>query len=332
MAQGPGWWIASDGKWYPPEQHPDRAQPVFTDGPESLDQPVVADEPVVADQPVVAESEHTAAQSAPASRWLAPTASTSPGPPGAEGSGDSAEASSEESGPAATVGDTTATLGDTIVTVGDTIGGAPPPTPVPDSPAPRDRPLSRKLWVVCGSVVAILAAVALVVALTAKATGTALAPGAATATIHVTLRGSGQDTFSGTLAGRSLTGTISNSQSPLTGTGSGSATINGAYVTYKGNLGGQPYVIHVSLHLPSATQVAPTGQITFTVSGTYGAEAVTGSALFELLPSSNTAKSLTVPFNGSVGTQTIVGSATATQDGPQGIDVTARLSILPSSP
>lgn len=22
-AQGPGWWIASDGKWYPPEQHPD---------------------------------------------------------------------------------------------------------------------------------------------------------------------------------------------------------------------------------------------------------------------------------------------------------------------
>ncbi len=22
-SQGPGWWIASDGKWYPPEQHPD---------------------------------------------------------------------------------------------------------------------------------------------------------------------------------------------------------------------------------------------------------------------------------------------------------------------
>ncbi len=22
VAQGPGWWIASDGKWYPPEQHP----------------------------------------------------------------------------------------------------------------------------------------------------------------------------------------------------------------------------------------------------------------------------------------------------------------------
>ncbi len=23
-SQGSGWWRASDGKWYPPEQHPDR--------------------------------------------------------------------------------------------------------------------------------------------------------------------------------------------------------------------------------------------------------------------------------------------------------------------
>lgn len=27
-AQGPGWWQASDGRWYPPEQHPSyRSQP-----------------------------------------------------------------------------------------------------------------------------------------------------------------------------------------------------------------------------------------------------------------------------------------------------------------
>jgi hypothetical protein len=26
-AQGPGWWIASDGKWYPPELHPSRMPP-----------------------------------------------------------------------------------------------------------------------------------------------------------------------------------------------------------------------------------------------------------------------------------------------------------------
>jgi hypothetical protein len=28
MQQGPGWWQASDGKWYPPESHPTRQAPV----------------------------------------------------------------------------------------------------------------------------------------------------------------------------------------------------------------------------------------------------------------------------------------------------------------
>src|SRR5580704_6033407 len=27
VSQGPGWWIASDGKWYPPELHPSRMPP-----------------------------------------------------------------------------------------------------------------------------------------------------------------------------------------------------------------------------------------------------------------------------------------------------------------
>ncbi len=27
VAQGPGWWVASDGKWYPPESHPEAAPP-----------------------------------------------------------------------------------------------------------------------------------------------------------------------------------------------------------------------------------------------------------------------------------------------------------------
>jgi len=26
-SQGPGWWLASDGKWYPPESHPVQAHP-----------------------------------------------------------------------------------------------------------------------------------------------------------------------------------------------------------------------------------------------------------------------------------------------------------------
>ena len=27
LSQGPGWWQASDGKWYPPERHPDYRPP-----------------------------------------------------------------------------------------------------------------------------------------------------------------------------------------------------------------------------------------------------------------------------------------------------------------
>lgn len=33
VSQGPGWWIASDGKWYPPELHPSVAPPPAPPGP-----------------------------------------------------------------------------------------------------------------------------------------------------------------------------------------------------------------------------------------------------------------------------------------------------------
>ena len=31
VSQGPGWWMASDGKWYMPEQHPDYVPPPTLD-------------------------------------------------------------------------------------------------------------------------------------------------------------------------------------------------------------------------------------------------------------------------------------------------------------
>ena len=34
-SQGPGWWVASDGKWYPPENHPDYIQGVAAAPPPS---------------------------------------------------------------------------------------------------------------------------------------------------------------------------------------------------------------------------------------------------------------------------------------------------------
>lgn len=37
ISQGPGWWIASDNKWYPPDLHPSvqKAPPVPASGPPS---------------------------------------------------------------------------------------------------------------------------------------------------------------------------------------------------------------------------------------------------------------------------------------------------------
>ena len=37
-SEGPGWWIASDGKWYPPELHPSvREEPTTTPAMQGLD-------------------------------------------------------------------------------------------------------------------------------------------------------------------------------------------------------------------------------------------------------------------------------------------------------
>ncbi|MEY2435021.1 MAG: hypothetical protein QOC92_4746, partial [Acidimicrobiaceae bacterium] len=47
--QGPGWWQAADGKWYPPEQHPD-FQPAATAPFETVSGPPVG--PPVGPPPV----------------------------------------------------------------------------------------------------------------------------------------------------------------------------------------------------------------------------------------------------------------------------------------
>ena len=49
VSQGPGWWIASDGKWYPPEQHPSYQPPPPSTAPggdvQSMPPPVVPASP-----------------------------------------------------------------------------------------------------------------------------------------------------------------------------------------------------------------------------------------------------------------------------------------------
>jgi hypothetical protein len=56
VSQGPGWWIAADGKWYPPERHPDyrpQGPPAQSAPPPQIPQgpPVNLPPPVVGPQP-----------------------------------------------------------------------------------------------------------------------------------------------------------------------------------------------------------------------------------------------------------------------------------------
>jgi hypothetical protein len=61
--EGPGWWIASDGKWYPPELHPSVREGSRMHSP--VDTPV---------QPAVSEP----AQASQPARWHGNTASEAP--------------------------------------------------------------------------------------------------------------------------------------------------------------------------------------------------------------------------------------------------------------
>jgi hypothetical protein len=52
-SQGPGWWEASDGKWYPPEQHPSDQPPATPAPPPRPPSPAAAQGPAPAGTPAV---------------------------------------------------------------------------------------------------------------------------------------------------------------------------------------------------------------------------------------------------------------------------------------
>ena len=177
---------------------------------------------------------------------------------------------------------------------------------------------SLRFWILGAVVLVALAAAALIVALSSSSntSGSALQTGSGTANIVVTLPRTGQPSFSGTLDGRPLTGVIS-------GNGTTNSIGGGTIADYRGRLGSVPYVLHVSL------KPIQSGQVTFAVTGTYGSKPVTATAEFGA--SSATSQSLTVPFNGRVGTQPVSGVATATVSRGNGIRINATLSVSPGS-
>lgn len=253
MSQGPGWWIASDGKWYPPQSHPD----------------------------VLRTPEPTTV--APATSPPSPAA-----PP-----------STADVAPS---------------------GASSVPAPVPTVRRRR----SKVPWILGVAFLLALAVAALVVALTSSG-GSGLTPGAQTATITIRDPHTGRPSFSGTLGGNTLTGTVTGTGT--TGVGAGAASPGAPLFTYQGSLGGTPYVLHVSLEDRSGGSDVLGSVIAFQITGTYGSEPVTGNAEFDLR-SSGAGRSLTVPISGRVGSQVISGTATAVVDGNGTIDVKAQLDVL----
>jgi hypothetical protein len=228
MSEGPDWWQASDGKWYPPHTHPDYIAP----------QP----EPEL------------------------------------------------ESGP----------------TVPVSLMGAPP---------------SKTPWAIGLVVLLALAVLALVVALVAgsgSGRGSALPSGQSSATINILIPRSGEPSFSGIVAGRALTGTVS--------TPSSSNTFGGTLVTYRGDLDATAYVLHVALNVSGSPSANLDEKFAFDVSGTYGAEPVTATASFSL-PTSTSAPQADLAITGHIGSQAINGVARVSPSNDGSTTVTATFSV-----
>jgi hypothetical protein len=221
------------------------------------------------------------------------------------------------------VGSTAATLPDETPEVGSALSGVGPPLMTTGDGEVFDPRIhvrearSLRFWILGAVVLVALAVAAVIVAVQSPApTGAALSAGPTTASLVVTLPRGGQPSFSGTLAGRPLTGVI-------TGKGESISTNGGPIAEYRGTLGSVPFDLHVSIKPFQGSQIS------FGVTGTYGSEPVTATARFGLASSS--ARSLTVPFDGRVGSQEITGVATAVPTAGNGVQIRATLSVLSSS-
>jgi hypothetical protein len=176
--------------------------------------------------------------------------------------------------------------------------------------------------VLVGVTVVVLALVLVLVSLG----GPSIAVGTDTATIHVKVPRSGSPSFSGTLAGKALTGTVTRRVSRSTPSGVGSSPVDAVTFICKGIFGGTPYELHVSLVGETDAPLEGTN-VSFRVTGTYGSESVSAVAGYEG-PTSVTGSSEAVMLSGTIGHQLVLGTATVTRDGDGALDVTARMTAL----
>jgi hypothetical protein len=193
-------------------------------------------------------------------------------------------------------------------------------------------PRSKGPWVIGAVVLVALGVVAVVVALNSHTASTTLGTGPATATIHIAVPRSGEPSFSGTVDGLALTGTVTDGTAATTNESSGTLSLSGVLFNYQGNLGGNPYILHVTIG-SSISGLVPGGSFAFHVTGTFGSEPVTATAEFNLASSTSSpdAASEVVTFSGGIGKQSLIGNATVRRTGDGAFEVTARFTVLPSA-
>jgi hypothetical protein len=283
MSQGPGWWIASNDKWYPPESHPDA---------------VAAREAAAAEAKKAAEpkkAEPKKEDAAPPEPVVSSPASSRPSTP-------------------------------SVV----------PPLPTDPRPGPAASMAAGRSpwpWVLGVVVILGLAVAALVVALasgSSSGSGSPASVGTSSGpTIDITVPGSGRPGFSGAVGGKNLTGTVVDGTVPAVGADPGTLALQAPVFTYKGDFGGAPYVLHVSLDEKEPTGQLQNDQFVFYVTGTYASEPVTASATFNLTSVSGTSQK--VSFSGHVGSQPITGVVTVTMQAAGRVTITGNVNAVPTA-
>ncbi|MGA3215132.1 MAG: hypothetical protein ABSD97_05505 [Acidimicrobiales bacterium] len=152
-----------------------------------------------------------------------------------------------------------------------------------------------------------------------------LPTGARTVTLKVQYRSGGSSSFSGTFVGKPLQGQFESTDSSMTKKlcPSDGANDAGTTFTYVGKYAGTPYTFSGCVVTSPAV-----AKMSFRMTGKIGAFAMSGRTVGGVL----TATEWTLPFKGSVGGQTVTGTAILVGggDSPNGVStLTARLKIGP---
>ena len=186
-------------------------------------------------------------------------------------------------------------------------------------------------WIVALVVVVVIAAGVSFALLSSSPTALKFVTGSTSGTFEISVARTTHPSFSGTIAGRPLSGSVTGDFGPKNGI-AGLAQGSEVGFLYAGELGGHPYHLRVALTFAKGGSAAFGGIApAFKVTGSYGSEPVTASAKFDLSNLNSKSQSLSVPFTGHVGSQILTGTAIASSpSSPPNAPITVKATFVVS--